>query len=66
MPEWVAPLPDERVASATFARVRDLFGERGVMDLAGLVGYYGFINITLKTFDVQLAPGRERLVPDLW
>ena len=36
------------------------------MDLAGLVGYYGFVNTTLKTFDVQLAPGRERLLPDLW
>ena len=49
-----------------FARAQELFGERSVMDLAGLVGYYGFINITLKTFDVQLAPRRERLLPDLW
>ena len=57
---------EEKVTSATFSRARELFGERGVMDLAGLVGYYGFINITLKTFDVQLAPGRERLLPDLW
>ena len=57
---------EEKLTSETFARARELFGERGVMDLAGLVGYYGFINITLKTFDVQLAPGRERLLPDLW
>jgi 4-carboxymuconolactone decarboxylase len=57
---------EEKVTSATFARARELFGEQGVMDLAGLVGYYGFINITLKAFDVQLAPGRERLLPDLW
>ena len=57
---------EEKVTSATFSRARDLFGEQGVMELAGLVGYYGFINITLKTFDVQLAPGRERLLPDLW
>ncbi len=57
---------EEKVTSTTFARARELFGERGVMDLAGLVGYYGFINITLKTFDVQLEPGRERLLPDLW
>ena len=57
---------EEKVTSATFNRARELFGERGVMNLAGLVGYYGFINITLKTFDVQLAPGRERLLPDLW
>ena len=57
---------EEKVTSATFARARELFGEQGVMDLAGLVGYYGFINITLKAFDVQLAPGRERLLLDLW
>ncbi len=57
---------EEKVTSATFDHALELFGERGVMDLAGLVGYYGFINITLKTFDVQLAPGRERLLPDLW
>ncbi len=57
---------EEKVTSATFSRARELFGDQGVMDLAGLVGYYGFINITLKTFDVQLAPGRERLLPDLW
>jgi 4-carboxymuconolactone decarboxylase len=57
---------EEKVTSETFNRALDLFGEQGVMDLAGLVGYYGFINTTLKTFDVQLAPGRERLLPDLW
>ena len=59
-------MSEEKVTSETFARARELFGEQGVMDLAGLVGYYGFINITLKTFDIQLAPGRERLFPDLW
>ena len=59
-------ISDEKVSSDTFARARAIFGERGVMDLAGLVGYYGFVNVTLKTFDIQLAPGRERLLPDLW
>ncbi len=59
-------LSEEKVSSATFAQARELFGERGVMDLTGLVGYYNFVNLTLKTFDVQLAPGRTRLLPDLW
>ncbi len=59
-------MSEEKVTSATFDRARELFGERGVANLAGLVGYYGLINITLKTFDVQLAPGRTRLLPDLW
>jgi 4-carboxymuconolactone decarboxylase len=59
-------LSEEKVSPDTFRQAIELFGERGVMDLAGLVGYYGFVNVTLKTFDVQLAPGRERLLPDLW
>ena len=53
----------EKLSSETFAKALELFGEKGVMDLAGLIGYYIFVNITLKTFDVQLAPGRERLLP---
>jgi 4-carboxymuconolactone decarboxylase len=57
---------EEKLSSATFRRARELFGERGVVDLAGLVGYYGFVNITIKTFDLQLAPDREPLLPDLW
>ncbi len=59
-------LTEERVSSATFSRARELFGEKGVMDLAGLIAYYNFVNITFKTFDIQLAPGSERLLPDLW
>ena len=57
---------DEKVGPETFVRARELFGDKAVMDLAGLVGYYNFVNFTLKTFDVQLAPGGERLLPDLW
>jgi len=57
---------DEKVSPETFSQAHALFGERGLMDLVGLIGHYSFINLTLKTFDVQLAPGRERLLPDLW
>lgn len=56
----------EKVSSATYAQAVEHLGQKGVMDLAGLIGYYSFVNITLKAFDVQLAPGRERLLPDLW
>lgn len=57
---------DEKVSAETYGRAVELFGEKGVMDLAGLIGYYSFVNVTLKAFDVQLAPGRERLLPDFW
>jgi 4-carboxymuconolactone decarboxylase len=57
---------EEKVSSTTYAEAVEHLGQKGVMDLAGLIGYYSFVNITLKAFDVQLAPGRERLLPDLW
>ena len=59
-------ISNQQVSSDTFREARALLGERGVMELTGLIGYYNFVNITLKAFDVQLAPGRTRLLPDLW
>jgi 4-carboxymuconolactone decarboxylase len=59
-------ISEERVSAPTYQMAIKQFGNRGVMDLAGLIGYYSFVNITLKSFDVQLAPGRTRLLPPLW
>ena len=59
-------ISEERLSTETFTRAQNILGNRGVMDLAGLIGYYNFVNLTLKTFDVQLAPGRTRLLPDFW
>ncbi len=59
-------ISEERLSTETFTQAQAIFGNRGVMDLAGLIGYYNFVNFTLKTFDVQLAPGRTRLLPDFW
>ena len=59
-------ISEERLITETFTRAQTILGNRGVMNLAGLIGYYNFVNLTLKTFDVQLAPGRTRLLPDLW
>ena len=59
-------MSEEKVSSDTFEEAVATFGERGLMDMVGLIGHYSFVNLTLKTFDLQLAPGRERLLPDLW
>jgi 4-carboxymuconolactone decarboxylase len=59
-------MSEPKVSPATFQKAIDQFGRKGIMDLAGLIGYYSFVNITLKSFDVQLAPGRTRLLPHLW
>ena len=54
---------EERVSSETFARAIGIFGEQGVMDLTGLIGYYSFVAITLKAFDVQRPAGSDLLLP---
>lgn len=56
-------ISEEKVSSETFARAIAVFGEEGVMDLTGLIGYYSFVAITLKAFDVQRPPGSELLLP---
>ncbi|MEQ8952856.1 MAG: hypothetical protein RL120_01900 [Gammaproteobacteria bacterium] len=56
---------EDKVSAETFARALDIFGEEGVMDLTGLVGYYFFVATTLKAFDVQRPVGAEMLLPVL-
>src|SRR5215813_1174927 len=48
---------DHRVDDATYARVVARWGERGIVDLAGLIGYYSFVSVTLNTFEVPTPPG---------
>ncbi len=54
---------EPKVSVDAFATAQRLFGNDGVMDLTGLVGYYTFVNYTLKTFDVQRVPGSQLLLP---
>ena len=50
-----------RVDDALFDRVRARFGERGLVDLIGLIGYYSFASVTLNVFEVPVPPGAESL-----
>jgi 4-carboxymuconolactone decarboxylase len=52
---------DHRVEDATYERVVARFGERGIVDLAGLIGYYSFVSVTLNVFEVPTPPGAKRL-----
>lgn len=52
---------DHRVDDATFARVEARWGRRGVVDLAGLIGYYSFVSVTLNVFEVPVPPGAKPL-----
>jgi 4-carboxymuconolactone decarboxylase len=38
------------VSDATYRRTRDVLGERGILDAVAVLGYYGFISMTMKAF----------------
>ncbi len=52
-----------RLSSATFARAVTLFGRRGVLELAALMGNYAMTALILDTVDQQLHPGQKPLLP---
>jgi 4-carboxymuconolactone decarboxylase len=51
-----ALLSTGRVPSALYARGVEWLGERGVVELVGVLGYYCFVSLTLNTFELGL-PG---------
>lgn len=52
---------DHRVSQEAFDAARACFGERGLVDLTTLMGYYLVIATTLLTMDVEIPEGRPRL-----
>jgi 4-carboxymuconolactone decarboxylase len=47
-----------RVSDATYRRAVGAFGERGVVDLVGIVGYYCLVAMTLNVFEIGLPEGQ--------
>lgn len=47
-----------RVSDATYELALAQLGERGLVDLVGVVGYYCLVSMTLNVFDVGLPPGQ--------
>jgi len=50
-----------QVSDATYERAKKLFGEQGVIDMAGTNGYYDFLAITLNTAHTPPDPGKPLL-----
>ncbi|MSQ30569.1 MAG: carboxymuconolactone decarboxylase family protein [Dehalococcoidia bacterium] len=50
-------LSTHAVADTTYQRAVELLGERGVVDLVGIIGYYCLICVTLNVFEVPLPEG---------
>jgi len=55
-------LTTKQVGDATFAAVKDKFGEKGVVDVMGVVGWYQFVSMLLNVDRYPLGPGA---VPEL-
>jgi len=48
-----------RVAPETYAEAEKVLGRRALVDLAGILGYYGLISMTICAFEVPLPDGAE-------
>src|SRR4051812_43813860 len=58
--DFCSQLHDNKaVADATYAAVAERFGERGVMDLIGLTGYYTMLAMVLNVTRVELPDGES-------
>ena len=52
-------LHDRRVDDITYAAAKRLLGERGMVELVTLIGYYCLISMMLNLFDVPLPEGES-------
>jgi 4-carboxymuconolactone decarboxylase len=51
------------VDDATYVAARNLLGDRGIVELVTLCGYYTLVSFSLNAFAVALPPGEERTWP---
>ena len=51
------------VDRATYDAARELLGDRGIVELVTLCGYYTLVSFTLNAFDVALPPGEALTFP---
>ena len=56
---------EPKLSDEAFEAAQRIFGNQGLMDIAGLIGHYTLVNYTLKAFDVQRPPGSELTLPML-
>lgn len=50
---------DRRVSDATYRKVQKLLGDRGTVELVGILGYYTTVSLHLNTFRAPLPEGAE-------
>jgi 4-carboxymuconolactone decarboxylase len=53
----------KRVSTPTYTRAVVLFGEKTVVELANLIGYYAIVSITINVFELSVPPGEAEPFP---
>ena len=56
-------LTNGRVPNDVYQAALEHVGERGMVELTQLIGYYCLISLTLNTFEIELPPGNEPVWP---
>ena len=57
-------LRTNRTSDATYQRALDAVGERGILDLVAIVGYYTLVSMTLNVFEVGVPEGEQAPLPE--
>jgi 4-carboxymuconolactone decarboxylase len=52
---------NHRLGDDIYERMRARWGDKGVVDLAGLIGYYSLVSMTLNIFEAPTPPGAKLL-----
>jgi 4-carboxymuconolactone decarboxylase len=50
---------DHRLPMPLYRLAIEAFGERGLMEITAIIGFYTLISMTLNAFEVEVAPGIE-------
>lgn len=53
-----------RVSDATYSRAEGELGALGLVELVGILGYYGLISMTINAFRVPIPDGAEQPFPE--
>ncbi len=55
---------EHQISDPVYEEVRDRFGEGGVAELVGILGYYTLVSMTLNTFQVPVPDGEPPPLSD--
>jgi 4-carboxymuconolactone decarboxylase len=58
-------LTTHAVSDATYGQALAQLGQKAVVELVGILGYYGLISMTIKAFEVPLPPGTPEPFADV-